>query len=743
MKHVFTGIRNRFRIRSKLLLSYSAVFILAVSLSSLVIYFQVYRIIEGRIESELKASTSSILSMVRTAAAVSIKNRLRAVAEKNLEIAEHFHNQFRRGILSEADARRRTEEVFLSQTIGTSGYIYCINSNGETVLHPNAANIGVNYSNHPFVRIQTSRKDGYVEYDWKNPGESKSRPKATYMTYFEPWDWIISVSSYREEFKELVNTADFRESILARRFGLTGYSFVMDSRGNLIIHPQLEGHNYFNAVDLNGRQFVQEVCRRKNGKILYTWKNPHETFPRQKIAIFNYIPEMDWIVESSGYLDEFHKPLRTLQHLFAATVIGTLLLVLILSFRISASITRPLQGLMERFAAGSKGDFSNRMSLESQDEVGQLARYFNSFMEALETSHAALEEEIQERKQIEAALRTSEEMFAKAFRLSPNGIAITSLRTGRFLDINQSFLSATGFDRRNVIGRTLAEVGIIPDREDRIRLLSILEEVGRIRREEIEFITRSGSRRTGLLSAEIIELWQEPNMLATIEDITETRRLEGEIMETGDRERRNIGQDLHDDLCPHLIGIEGLAAVLSKKLQDKSPGESELAEKITVLIQEAIRKSRSLARGLCPVYLVAHGLESSLHELSANVESLFGIPCRFHSISGPVLLEDNSVATQLFHIAQEAVNNAAKHGRATRIGILASLIENRLTLEVKDDGNGIPDAIESSGMGLKIMRFRANMIGADLNIQRPMDGGTVVSVTMNIEPGRKIPYYGS
>ena len=125
------------------------------------------------------------------------------------------------------------------------------------------------------------------------------------MTYFEPWDWIISVSSYRNEFKELVNVDDFRDSILSLVFGQTGYSYVLDVEGNLIVHPSLKG-NYFEATDVKGRQFIREICKRKSGKIIYSWEPSGELPAREKLVIFNYIPEYEWIVASSSYLEEFY-----------------------------------------------------------------------------------------------------------------------------------------------------------------------------------------------------------------------------------------------------------------------------------------------------------------------------------------------------------------------------------------------------------------------------------------------------
>ena len=139
------------RIRYKLLISYSAVFVLSLSIGSGVIYSSVKEVIETNIESELTNTTQTILNMVRTSAGVSIKNHLRAVAEKNREIAQHFYGQALAGTIRMEEAKSRTREVMLSQTIGKTGYIYCIGSQGAILIHPEDALVNVDLSDHPEV----------------------------------------------------------------------------------------------------------------------------------------------------------------------------------------------------------------------------------------------------------------------------------------------------------------------------------------------------------------------------------------------------------------------------------------------------------------------------------------------------------------------------------------------------------------------------------------------------------------
>ncbi len=447
------------RIRHKLLAGYTLVFVLCLALGSMVVYTVVRRTLEQNIESELQNTTTTILNMVRTSAATSIKNYLRALAEKNREIVAHFHQQSLDGTLTPEAAQALAREVLLSQAIGKTGYIYCLNSGGFMDVHPKKALLSEDLSRHAFIQEQKRRKEGYLEYDWKNPGETRSRPKALYMTYFEPWDWIISASSYREEFRELVNVDDFRDSILSLQFGKTGYSYVIDEQGNMVLHPRVSG-NYLHARDRDGNAFIREICARRSGKITYSWTNPGEETARDKLVIFNHIPEFKWIVASSSYMDEFYEPLKNMRTLIIASVLILFILVVPLTLYISASITSPLQELMQHFSSGAAGDYHVRMGRESQDEIGLLARYFNQFMERLEAYSADLKTEIHEREKAEEAIRKSEAKYRELVE-NANSIIIRLNTEGRITFFNEFAQTFFGFREDDIIGRAIVG-SIIP-----------------------------------------------------------------------------------------------------------------------------------------------------------------------------------------------------------------------------------------------------------------------------------------
>jgi len=220
----------------------------------------------------------------------------------------------------------------------------------------------------------------------------------------------------------------------------------------------------------------------------------------------------------------------------------------------------------------------------------------------------------------------------------------------------------------------------------------------------------------------------------------ERKRLEQQILEIGDRERRRIGQDLHDGLGQHLAGMELMMHALEQNMAPVSKSGAAQIGKISEHLREAIRQSKALARGLSPVELQANGLMSALEELATNAGSLFRADCTFRC-PRPILISDNVAATHLFRIAQEAVTNAAKHGRARRIEIELRHEAGRLLVSVRDNGKGFDaKAQRGEGMGLSGMNYRAKLIGGSLTVEPAKGGGTMVTCAAPdslIEPAAK------
>jgi len=214
------------------------------------------------------------------------------------------------------------------------------------------------------------------------------------------------------------------------------------------------------------------------------------------------------------------------------------------------------------------------------------------------------------------------------------------------------------------------------------------------------------------------------------EDTTDRHRLEREILEISDREQARIGQDLHDGLCQQLVSLGFDNNSLEQQLSAHALSEVAAVQKMGQVLDDAIAEARALARGLFPVQLEADGLSLALRQLAAGVGARARVHCRV-DCPQPVLIRDNTVATHLYRIAQEAVNNAVKHSRAGSILIELKINQNRIELKVTDNGIGIPVSRHpAGGMGLHIMNYRAQAIGGTLNIERGARHGTLVSCSL-------------
>ena len=206
-------------------------------------------------------------------------------------------------------------------------------------------------------------------------------------------------------------------------------------------------------------------------------------------------------------------------------------------------------------------------------------------------------------------------------------------------------------------------------------------------------------------------------------EILDRNRLQKELLEIAEAEQRRIGHDLHDSLGQHLTATALAGKVLAKKLANKSTVEPATADHVVAMVEEAIELTRNLARTLHPIELGADGLVDALQNLAANLSKAFNVSCRLQH-TGAVVLNDPKAGIHLYRIAQEAASNAIRHGRARNLVISLDATSKSIMLAVTDDGTGLPaDARTKKGMGLRIMDYRAGMIGATFDIQNLSVGG--------------------
>lgn len=334
----------------------------------------------------------------------------------------------------------------------------------------------------------------------------------------------------------------------------------------------------------------------------------------------------------------------------------------------------------------------------------------------------------------EAALRHSEALLARAQHIANLGgyeIELASPMKVRWSD-EVFHIMGVQPDTVEPLSDEFFDRHVHPDDRERVRKViaeGIREPCGWT--VEYRIVRPDGEVRHVQSSSEVVlNGGQARRIVGTMLDITERKRLEQEVLNISEQEQRRIGQDLHDGICQQLAGIELMSQVLEQALARKTKKHSAQAGQIAAHVREVISQTRMLAHGLCPVVLESEGLMSALQELAHATTKMFGVDCVFQCHQ-PVQIHDNTTATHLYRIAQEAVSNALKHGKSRRIEIGLAAESSRVFLAVKDNGCGISDPPPRTGAGLRIMQYRAGMIGGSVIVQRGEPDGTTVACSVH------------
>jgi PAS domain S-box-containing protein len=339
--------------------------------------------------------------------------------------------------------------------------------------------------------------------------------------------------------------------------------------------------------------------------------------------------------------------------------------------------------------------------------------------------------DITERKQAEQALRESEERYRTLFEASADGILIADIKAKKFKYANPAICKMLGFSEEELVGMGVNDIHPKEAIERAISEFEVQARGEKTLAEDLPCLRKDGEIIYADINTTRVSLDGSECVVGFFRDITERKRLEGRLTTISGRERRRIGQDLHDGVGQHLTGIAFLSKVLERKLHAKSLPEAADAQNIANLVNQAINDVKGLARGLSPVDLSADGLMLALEEFAENVEKMFGISCVFRC-KEDILIDEHFTALNLYRMVEEAVDNAIKHGKARNVLIGLNAMNDRITLVVKDDGVGLPEVLDKkNGMGLNIMNYRARSLGALLDVRRGERGGTVVTCSFS------------
>lgn len=341
----------------------------------------------------------------------------------------------------------------------------------------------------------------------------------------------------------------------------------------------------------------------------------------------------------------------------------------------------------------------------------------------------ALLQEQRLKDELLSSLKESEEKYKMIFEESRDSIFIIS-REGNFIDANPACLNLIGINEEDLRQVNVWDFVEFPKAKE--KFIKDVEEKRSVVDYPAKLKKKNGALIDCLLNSSV-KCGSDGNIIGyqgIIRDITEKKKLEKKVLEISEKERREIGQDLHDGLGQLLTGIALKAKSIAQRLDKRSLPEANDVQRLTDLVNEAINQTRRLTKGLVPSSLQSDGILTALKEMADSISQAHGIPC---TVKTNCLEMDCDIVTanQLYRIAQEATLNAVKHSEARRISINLDEENDRIILSIVDDGIGFSfDRISPDGRGLQIMEYRAGMIDATLRILQNEKRGMTILCTI-------------
>lgn len=398
---------------------------------------------------------------------------------------------------------------------------------------------------------------------------------------------------------------------------------------------------------------------------------------------------------------------------------------------------------------------------KDSEEIDSLATAFTNMSlnlkeknEELLSEQARLKEvnqqmliETEERRRAEEAVRISEQKFAKAFRSSPVALAVNRLRDATFLEVNEALEKFTGFQRDELIGKSMVALGLWVSLEQRAVLLEEMLKSGSMRDREIQFISKQGELIVANYSGELIEIEGEQCALSALVDVTYRKRAEealralsARVHSAREEEGTRIAREIHDELGGALTGLKWDLETIDNSLS-KSGNGSEIPDvrkrigTMTNLIESTINTVRRISSDLRPGVLDDLGLVAAIEWQVQQFETRSGLHCEWKSDVSEVQLSRER-ATVVFRIFQEILTNVLRHANATNLYVSLATVAGKLELKVRDDGRGITEGerVNPRSLGLLGMKERALLVGGDVEFSGAEGQGTTVFVRVPIEP---------
>jgi len=382
----------------KIQLAMILLFLVIMGPMILYIYFQTKDVIHTQTMEELSNNTTMVYNMVDLYVHSAVENRLRAIAEKSRDLVQSNYDAYKAGLMTEDQAYQLSKSQLLNPVygkIGSTGYLAAVDSKGVLVIHPRSE--GADLSGRDFMQDAMTRKNGYLQYDFKNVDEAEPRAKAGYLSYFAPWDLIIWASSYKDEFQYLIDRQLLVSGLSNLKASRGSYTFIINSRGELIYHSQLNDGNLFD-------QSTPQAAEKLNEMMSFCYKQPGEVYQQnylgeqngeKRIGSMVYLKSTDWYIMTSYSEKLIYQGLAKILRVLLVICVIAFFAMNSVIFVLLKTILTPLRNIRQAVNSVSEGDISQQLEVSTADEIGQMTQDINHLLEGLNQVFSRMKSDVE------------------------------------------------------------------------------------------------------------------------------------------------------------------------------------------------------------------------------------------------------------------------------------------------------------------------------------------------------------
>ncbi len=400
--------------------------LLAVMISVMVVFLLVninivHNMLKREIQSHLKDVGDNAVAMVNmnlqmlekfeNSLLETHKRKIKAIVESARAIVEHYYDLFKKGELSEEEAKEKAKEaVDALRYDGGNGYVFITDYSGVMLVHIKRDLIGKNlidlkdpngvYLIRDLIKAAKAG-GGYVEYMWPKPGDEKLYPKLSYALGFEPWKWMIGTDVYIDDItkgiasleEEFLNS--FRSNLMKIKFGESSYPTVLSEDGTVILHieEELEGKKASFKDAKTGEDLLELFKANKNGFVEYYYTKPGEKGVYKKLAYVGYVPQKKWLVLMTVYEDEVFSEINRLTVVFSSLLIGGAVVFVFIVWLVMRNLLTKWMKKTDEFASKiGDGDLTADIEIKTEDEIGRLANTIRSMRDSIKDIVARIKE---------------------------------------------------------------------------------------------------------------------------------------------------------------------------------------------------------------------------------------------------------------------------------------------------------------------------------------------------------------